>query len=560
MHRQAADEIERQAGTGHDRYVLELAHHFVEAAADGDAGRGIDYAVSAARRFSEQLAFPDARRWYRTALRLLEAGDARDDARRLDLLVALGHTEALSGRPVGPADAHPGRHARPAAGRRGRAPAGGHGLPGRADVRAAAGRRGVGRRSCATRSTAVAAGDDATAAPAFRPRSRFELSFASAAPTASRAPTRSSDQALEVARQSPDRRRRARRHPAAHPHASTRPPRWPSGDALSEELFDLGLQLDEPLVQFRAVHFLVQCAFEDGDLVEVDRWIQLGRGLLRRLRLPVPSYVLAEDDALRALLVGDLDDAERTAERLAADGRRSSGRTDRPEQLAYAFSLRHQQGRAGELSDLADQLVAYGESWMGFTPLVALYDAGRPEDARELLPDGGHARRHRLPARAPSRRGGDQPRVPRRRCSGIGRLRPAGTRSSSRSPSSSTRGATIRHCGAHHLGMLAAVAGDREAAERWFETAVRVHEAASAALLAAETRLEWARYRASSRRLAAGPRELADEAREIAIRRRSSGIDGQARALLSAIDRARAAAPRSSTAPPSGTPIPPRST
>src|SRR5262249_39124837 len=78
--------------------ILELAHHYIEAAADGDVTKGIDYAVSAARQLFDHLAFSDARRWYRTASRLLESSSVRDEARRLDLLIAQRQTEALAGR------------------------------------------------------------------------------------------------------------------------------------------------------------------------------------------------------------------------------------------------------------------------------------------------------------------------------------------------------------------------------------------------------------------------------------------------------------------------------
>jgi class 3 adenylate cyclase len=527
VHRQAAEEIERQAGTGHDRYVLELAHHFVEAAADGDASRGIDYAVSAARRFSDQLAFPDARRWYRTALRLLEAADGRDGARRLDLLVALGHTEAQSGR----ASAR------------------------QTLTRAATLAQRLGDTAALLQAVqayrvepmfppppggetwiailrdalmAVAPGDDPTLTH-LSASLAFERSFAAEPDDLEIAEL--ADWALELARQSTDRRLvvevlQLRIPTIDGPHALD------ERRALSEELYDLGLQLDEPLVQFRAVHFLVQCGFEQGDIVEADRWIQLGRALLRQLRLPVSSYVLAEDDALRALLVGDLDEAERAGEHWH-EMATVVGRTDRPEQLAFWFALRHQQGRAGDLADLATQLLAYGETWMGATPLVALVDAGRLEDARELYqalpPDVIES----LPARtrgvAASNLG-----ILAAHCTdraGASRL----TDELEPFAEQLVRGATVRPCGAHVLGMLAALLGD-PAAEQWFATAVRVHEAAGAVLLAAETRLEWARARVAAGDPSAA-RALADEAREAASRRRSSGIDGQARALLSSIDR-----------------------
>jgi hypothetical protein len=197
------------------------------------------------------------------------------------------------------------------------------------------------------------------------------------------------------------------------------------------------------------------------------------------------------------------------------------------------FVLRQQQGRTSALPELVDRLAVSGDRWMACTPAVLQLEAGRREAAQRAYESFGSDGWDRLP--------------PRQRGLGAANLgvlaaafgdRDAAARwTAALAPVAQqlTRGATIRHCGAHVLGLLGSLLGD-VAADEWFATAVRVHDGAGAVLLGAESRLEWARHRLSVGDVDRA-RALADEAREAAIRRRASGVEGQARALLSSIDR-----------------------
>lgn len=538
VHRRAADEIERQAGQNQDRHVFELAHHFIEAAADGDATKGIDYALSAARALSDHLAFSDARRWYRTALRLLEASSVRDDVRRLDLLIGQGQTEALAGRE---AALQTLTRAADLALRLGDSAALLQAaLAVRVEPMFTPPPRDDRYLRMLQNAVEVAPANDRSTRARLFALAAFELSYnpppaqAATRPTFPTDPVAVANQALELARYEPDRR-------VLLDVLQLRIPSIESPDSaaerleLSRELRALAKHLDEPLAEFRAVHFAILCSLELGDLGSVDALIADGRALLRSLHLPIPSYALADDDAMRALLVGDLAEAERGAEQ-----RRQLalvvGRADRPEHLAFEFSLRLQQGRASEIGVLADRLAVQPAGWLGYTRLCVLVEAGRVDEAgqhyREAAEkdDAALETLDRTRAVAASNLAflaalfGD--------AAGAERWYAALEPYADQLP----RGATVLHCGAHHLGMLSAVLGRTDEAHSWFERAVRVHTSASAPLLAAETHLEWARFCSAANDVARA-RELAEAARATAVEYRSSGIEGQARALLNAIGR-----------------------
>jgi hypothetical protein len=82
-------------------YLAELAHHFGEAAALGDAERAVEYGRRAAERASAMLAHEEAAEHYARALRALEFTEPPDALHRCQLLVARG--EALAAAHASPA-------------------------------------------------------------------------------------------------------------------------------------------------------------------------------------------------------------------------------------------------------------------------------------------------------------------------------------------------------------------------------------------------------------------------------------------------------------------------
>jgi tetratricopeptide (TPR) repeat protein len=96
LHRRVGEALERAHAGRLEHRLGELAHHFLEAIPAGDPERGVRYAVAAAEHASGRLAYDEAARMYERALGALEFV-AADDARRCDLLLALGESHHRAG-------------------------------------------------------------------------------------------------------------------------------------------------------------------------------------------------------------------------------------------------------------------------------------------------------------------------------------------------------------------------------------------------------------------------------------------------------------------------------
>ena len=97
LHRDVARTLEALHGDGPGDHCAQLAHHYYEAALDGEAERALHFAVRAGQWACERVAFEEAPEQYRRALRLLDVVAADDEARRCELLLALGDAQTKAG-------------------------------------------------------------------------------------------------------------------------------------------------------------------------------------------------------------------------------------------------------------------------------------------------------------------------------------------------------------------------------------------------------------------------------------------------------------------------------
>jgi DNA-binding CsgD family transcriptional regulator len=95
LHLRVGEALEAAAGAN-GRALADLAHHFAAAAALGDAGRGVEYNVLAARSATAALAFDEAAARLRTALELR----IESPSRRAAVLLELGDAGHRAGRAV----------------------------------------------------------------------------------------------------------------------------------------------------------------------------------------------------------------------------------------------------------------------------------------------------------------------------------------------------------------------------------------------------------------------------------------------------------------------------
>src|SRR6185436_20941055 len=106
MHAHIASVLERlYQGREIEHHLAELAHHFLAAGRAGDPDKAIDYSVRAGRRSLEQLAYEEAARHFRAAIKILESKDAPpaspapppDQSRLCELLQNLGEAQRRAG-------------------------------------------------------------------------------------------------------------------------------------------------------------------------------------------------------------------------------------------------------------------------------------------------------------------------------------------------------------------------------------------------------------------------------------------------------------------------------
>jgi tetratricopeptide (TPR) repeat protein len=97
LHGAIGEALER-AGTGPGGAgLLELAHHFIEAAPAGDSQRALDYAERAGHEALRSLAYEQAADLFDAALRVLEGTGEPDEKRRGELVLARGQAQMHAG-------------------------------------------------------------------------------------------------------------------------------------------------------------------------------------------------------------------------------------------------------------------------------------------------------------------------------------------------------------------------------------------------------------------------------------------------------------------------------
>jgi DNA-binding SARP family transcriptional activator len=94
LHRAVAEALEAIHGPERDRHLAELAHHFCLADPTGSDGRAVDYAARAAERAVAELAYEEAARLYRMAVRAHERQLGADARVRCELLLGLAAAQA----------------------------------------------------------------------------------------------------------------------------------------------------------------------------------------------------------------------------------------------------------------------------------------------------------------------------------------------------------------------------------------------------------------------------------------------------------------------------------
>ncbi len=362
-----------------DRNLMMLAHHFTRAAGAQDAEKAIEYAQRAGTQASEMLAHEEAADHYARALEVQERFMSDDVALRCELLLMLGEARVRAGERPLAWDTF--REAAALAVRLGD------------NSRLARAAVGASRRyiqppgvvdeeliSLLEQALAMTEGDRGVVRVALLTRlcgvlyysTRREEMVALAAEATDLAAELGDPEALALAA-------------AARRRAFWDPAQLEQRLADSTELLTLARQAGDLELVLQGHAWLVLDLLEQGQSEAVDAQIQAFTDGAERLRQPLYLWNAAVWRAMRALLEGRLDDADRLAAEAFAVG--SHGETVTAPQY-YAIQLlaiRREQDRMAELEPAARELLAtnpHRPAWRAAL-LTLHWELGQRERARE---------------------------------------------------------------------------------------------------------------------------------------------------------------------------------
>jgi len=377
LHRRVGEAIEGMYGAGSGAHVAELARHFAELAAAGEAAKALAYARRAADRAMDMHAYEEAAGEYQRALHAL-GFTGPDEALRCELLLRLGAAKARAGRyreaeescleaaelsrRLGSSE----QLANAALGFGERAIRGGE----------------VNRQLVGLLREALDAlpATDSPLRARLRARLSLELTFSEEVELAE--PT--SREAVELARRLGD---------AASLGGALRA-RWmavwgPDGlaerSALAEETLRLARVTGDQEMELAGRCRRATSSLQSGDIRAVEADIAAYARLADELRMPVHQWTATTMRAMWALLQGSLDKAETLAEQAR------SFQPDGPNAF-FAYNdllemLRWDQGRLQELRRFWRDQVAqfprfsYSRVWVSLTDI----DVGEEDTARRFL-------------------------------------------------------------------------------------------------------------------------------------------------------------------------------
>ncbi len=381
LHGKVGAVIEHLYGPDLTSCLGELAYHFAQVAATGQAAKAAEYARQAGDQAMVSYAYEEATVQYRRALEAL-AFVGPDEALRCELFLRLGRAQARAG---GYQQAK-GSFVRAAeVARRLEAPeqlaraALGFGEPqvegGLVDQQL----MGFLREALDRLSLA----DSALRARVLA-RSSIELTFSDDAEFRETLRDSLSREALAMARRLGD----------VAALAIALRARWlaawgPDGleerSALSEEILNLARETGDREMELVGRARRLTCSLESGDIRAVDVDIAAHARLAGELRMPYHQWTAATLRAGRALLDGSFDVAERlTEEALSLLPGRPNARLAHLNQIT---PIRWEQGRLGELNEAWQGIVerfpqaGFGKGWLS----LAAAELGREDDARRDL-------------------------------------------------------------------------------------------------------------------------------------------------------------------------------
>jgi tetratricopeptide (TPR) repeat protein len=394
LHRTVALVLQALFDDDLEPHLAELAHHFTQAAPLGDAAPAVEFSVRAGDRAAGLLAYEDAARHYARALRLLPMLEHADGEQRCAVLLRLGDVLWRAGN-----DQQARRSFEEAAAVASRL--GAAEMLARAALGHVAGAGlvgGAGVTGWDGETTHVHLLEQALAAlPEGDSSLRAQVLARLAAALyqrADQADRRAAlcDQAVGMAGRLGDPQALLVALYARH-WATLAPDLLGVRLANAAQMLDVAVTVGDEAAAFLARHARLHCLLERCDVAGVDAELEAMADLADRTRQPFHQWRTANARAMRALLEGRLEEAERLARgALEIGGLRQSEYVTYLFEHAVLVAIRWMQGRLGELREA---IRFHGERysslarWRNALVAVELADeqAARAEVERHALRD-----------------------------------------------------------------------------------------------------------------------------------------------------------------------------
>ncbi len=530
IHKRVGEAIEATQDRRQERYLPELAHHYTRGVVDAeDAEEAITYALRAAEVATAMLAHEEAAELYARALDVQGRFQPEATRQRCELLLALGEARVRGGERSQASSAF--REAAALAEQLG---------DGTALARAAIGasRRYVqppGVVDTELIETIERALELETGRTVTRVRLLACLCGAIYYSAERGRMPALSQEAIEIATELGDPEARA------HACGAQRRVLWDAPHLqdrieASTEMLTLARQIGNLELQLQAHAWLVVDLLERGDRDAVDAQMEAFADGAARLRQSLFEWTSLIWRAMRAVLAGTLDRAERLAAEALAAGAPAEAVTASQYHAIQILAVRREQGRMGELEVAARRMVSENPGRLAWRAALAnlLCEEGRLDEARDEF--------DRLAAH-------DFEDVPKDLdwmiamtllsdvCADLGDAARAALLYAKLEPYADVNvviglAAVCLGSAASFLGKLAATMGDTERATEHFERALSANAALPAPACLARTQVDYARMLGSDRRAdellkaaskAAMQHDLGSVARKVATLRAQPG-------------------------------------
>jgi tetratricopeptide (TPR) repeat protein len=375
-HRRVGEALETSGG---DRHLTALALHFTRAAGPEDAEKAIEYAIRAGEQATTMLAHEEAVDHYTHALEVLERFNHEADSRRCELLILLGEAQVRArDRPV----------AREAF--REAAAISAHLGDGAGLARAAIGAASryiqppgiVDEELIAMLEQALAmtSGERTVARLRLLPRLCGALYYSQRRERMKELAAEATALAAEL--KVPEARALAA---AARRRAFWSPEYLEQRLSDSTELLTLAREAGDLELALQGHAWLVLDLLEHGDSDAVDVQIEAFTEGAEHLRQPLYLWNAAVWRAMRALLAGQLDSADRLASEALATGSHGEAVTAPQYYATQLLAIRREQARMAEIEQPAWEMVNSNPNrpaWQAGL-VTLLLDVGRTAEARE---------------------------------------------------------------------------------------------------------------------------------------------------------------------------------